>query len=285
VLVAFGDTYGAGWGGRGAGPATADWRWNTLGRSTTTDLSGGLLLDDMVQDEPGHAAEIIPRDPAVAEHTVIPTTGIAVGGRQYLHYMSVRRWGRRSWRTNHGGIAYSDDGGGTWVRDPAARWTNTRFGRHPLQLGGFARTGPWVHLFGTPNGRRGAIHLARVAPEDVADPAAYRYWTGSTWSPHARRAAPVAPGPAGELSAAFHPGLGRWLLVHLDEPRARIVLRSAPEPTGPWSEGQVLVSGAQHPGLYGGFLHPWALAGSEIYFTMSRWDPYAVYLLRAELER
>ena len=285
VVVAFGDTYGAGWGGNGAGPPTADWRWNTLGRSTTSDLSRGLLLDDMVEDRPGHAGEIIPRDPAVAEHTVIPTSGIADGGRQYLHYMSVRWWGRLTWRTNHGGIAYSDDGGQTWVRDPAARWVNTPRGRHPFQLGGFARHGAWVYLFGTPNGRRGAISLARVAPADVGDPAAYRYWTGSAWSPRVGQAVPVADGPAGELSAAYHGGLDRWLLVHLDEPRARIVLRSAPEPTGPWSDGEVLVTGAEHPGLYGGFLHPWALDGSEICFTMSQWGPYAVYLLRARLER
>lgn len=30
VMVAFGDTYGQGWGGHGGGPRTADWRCNVL---------------------------------------------------------------------------------------------------------------------------------------------------------------------------------------------------------------------------------------------------------------
>jgi hypothetical protein len=72
-------------------------------------------------------------------------------------------------------------------------------------------------------------------------------------------------------------------MVHLDEIRAAIVLRTAPAPTGPWGFGRPLVSGADQPGLYGGYLHPWALDGSEIYFTISRWGPYTVYLVRAEL--
>src|SRR2546423_14203429 len=97
-------------------------------------------------------------------------------------------------------------------------------------------------------------------------------------------AVPVAAGPAGELSVAYHRGVSRWIMLHLDEVRAAIVLRSAPAPTGPWSFGQPVVSGADHPGLYGGYLHPWELYGSEIYFTMSRWGPYAVYLVHADLE-
>src|SRR5262245_49918865 len=59
VAIAFGDTYGAGWGGSGAGPETADWRFNTLAHSTDTALSDGLLIDSMVTDRPGHAAQLL----------------------------------------------------------------------------------------------------------------------------------------------------------------------------------------------------------------------------------
>ncbi|MGH3437881.1 MAG: DUF4185 domain-containing protein, partial [Sciscionella sp.] len=105
VLIAFGDTYGEGWGGDGAGPQAADWRWNVLARSTTGDLSGGIVLDDVVRRQDGLAAQILPHDDKVTEHTVIPTSGIAIGGRNYLHYMSIRQWGvPGGWRTNHGGI-------------------------------------------------------------------------------------------------------------------------------------------------------------------------------------
>jgi hypothetical protein len=75
-----------------------------------------------------------------------------------------------------------------------------------------------------------------------------------------------------------------WLATHLDEHRAAIVLRSAPELTGPWREPVVLVSGRDYPGLYGGYLHPWAVDGPDIYFTLSQWNRYNVLLMRATLD-
>jgi hypothetical protein len=293
VFAAFGDTYGEGWVGPGAGQRTADHRRNVLARSSATDLSSGLPLDSVTEDRPGHAAEILPKDPhRRLESTVIPTAGITVDGVHYLHYMSVKLWGvPGGWRTNYGGIAYSRDDGMTWHKDPDAHWRNTVFGRNRFQLGAFARdtrgdTGDntdWVYLFGTRNGRAGPVYLARVEPGHLAQPHHYRYWTGRGWHSWWRRAHPVAPGPAGELSVAFHSGLGLWLMVHLEDKAGRIVLRAARAATGPWSEGQTLLSGREYPALYGGYLHPAALRGNEIFFTVSQWGPYNVYLFRARL--
>jgi len=288
VFAAFGDTYGEGWEGPGAGARSADHRRNVLARSTGGDLSAGLSLDEVIEDSPGHAAEILPADPRRRlESTVIPTAGIAVDGVQYIHYMSVKVWGvPGGWRTNYGGIAYSRDGGMTWHKDRDARWRNSLLGRHRFQMGAFTRDPRepgWIYLFGTRNGRFGPVYLARVEPARVAEPHHYRFWTGSGWHHWWRRARPVAPGPAGELSVAFHSGLGLWLMVHLEDRAGRIVLRAAREVTGPWSDGQTLVSGQDHPALYGGYLHPGALDGDEIYFTMSQWGPYNVYLMRASL--
>jgi len=288
VFVAFGDTYGEGWEGPGAGARTADHRRNVLARSTGGDLSGGLSLDEVIEDVPGHAAEILPADPRRRlESTVIPTAGIAVDGVQYIHYMSVKLWGvPGGWRTNYGGIARSRDGGMTWHKDRDAHWRNSLLGRHRFQMGAFTRDPgdpDWIYLFGTRNGRFGPVYLARVEPARIADPHRYRFWTGAGWHHWWRRARPVAPGPAGELSVAFHSGLGLWLMVHLEDKAGRIVLRAAREVTGPWSDGQALVSGQDYPALYGGYLHPGALHGDEIYFTMSQWGPYNVYLMRASL--
>jgi hypothetical protein len=285
VLAAFGDTYGAGWTGPGAGLRSADHRRNVLARTTTADLSEGLPLDSVVEDRPGHAAEILPKDPERRiESTVIPTAGIAVDGVQYIHYMSVKVWGvPGGWRTNYGGIATSRDGGRTWHKDPAARWRNTVFGRNRFQLGAFARDGGHVYLFGTRNGRAGPVYLARVAPDGVAEPRRYEYWDGTGWHRWWRRARPVAPGPAGELSVAYHRGLRRWLMVHLEDRAGRIVLRAARAATGPWGPPSVLVSAAEYPALYGGYLHPGALDSDDVYFTMSQWGPYQVYLFHARL--
>lgn len=295
VLAVFGDTYGQGWQGPGAGLRTADHRRNVLTRTRSAGsdpaeraaaLRTGLRLDEAVQDRPGHAAEILPADPLpLIESTVIPTAGIAVDGVQYIHYMSVARWRRKGWRTNYGGIAHSTDGGVTWTKPRKARWRNSPLARRSFQLGAFARDGGWVYLFGTPNGRAGAVSLARVAPSAVGDVGGYGYWTGSGWADRVRHAVPVCDGPAGELSVAYHRGLRCWLMLNLDDAAGLIVLRAADVPTGPWSDGQTLVSGAAHPALYGGFLHPHALDGDEIFFTMSQWVPYNSYLVRAELSR
>ena len=287
VLAAFGDTYGEGWEGPGAGARTADHRRNVLTRSTRTDLRNGLFLDEAIEDRPGHAAEILPADPRRRiESTVIPTAGIALDGVQYLHYMSVKLWGvPGGWRTNYAGIAYSRDRGMTWHKEADARWRNTLFGRQRFQMGAFTRDERWVYLFGTRNGRFGPVYLARVDPAEITRPHRYQMWTGEGWHHWWRRARPVAPAPSGELSVAFHSGLGLWLMVHLEDKAGRIVLRAAREVTGPWSEGQTLVPGQEYPALYGGYLHPGALDGDDIYFTMSQWGPYNVFLMHADLAK
>lgn len=149
VLVAFGDSYGAGWCGHGAGPRHADWRCNVLARTPLTEPSEGMVLDSWVEDAPGHAAQVLPRDPDAREETVIPTAGIAVGGRQYLHAMSVRRWhGPGRWTTNYSALWSSTDGGRRWERTgvqwrngPRRWWQRWRPDGSPFQMGALAATG------------------------------------------------------------------------------------------------------------------------------------------------
>ncbi|WP_431876229.1 DUF4185 domain-containing protein [Amycolatopsis sacchari] len=285
VFVLFGDTFGEGWGGDGGGPNSADWRCNVLGFSRTRDLSRGLLLDGFVPRADGTAAQVIPRDPRRDEVTVIPNSGIAIDGVQYVQYMSVREWGPPGrWHTNYGGIAVSPDGGVTWHKPEGARWINRASRRDdPFQMCAFAREGDHVYLFGTTNGRHGDAYLARAHVPEVLDASAYEYYTGAGWSRDEFAAVPVLSGPVGELSVAYHVHFGRWLALHLDDPRGAILLRTADRLTGPWSPGEVAVPGAQYPGLYGGYLHPWALDGPDIYYLMSQWGPYNVFLMRSRL--
>lgn len=282
VFALFGDTFGAGWGGRGAGPGSADWRSNVLAWSTARDLSGGLPFDGVVERPEGGAAQVIPS--GRREVTVIPNSAITVDGTHYVHYMSVREWGRPGhWRTNHAGIAVSTDDGRTWDKPRSARWKN-RDGRSRFQIGAFARDAGAVHLFGTTNGRHDVPYLARVEPARLLHADAWEYWDGRDWRDDERHAAPVFDGSVGEMSVGYHSGFGLWLMMHLDEPRKGIVLRSAPSLTGPWSEGEVVVSGEEYPAIYGGFLHPWSLEGPELYYLVSQWEPYNVFLTRTRLE-
>ncbi len=290
VLVAFGDTYGAGWTGPGGGigdEKTLDWRSNALLRSSDRNLAAGMTFDSAAIDHRGHAKELLPslKNEDAGEITVIPTAGVCVGSRQYLAYMSVRHWGDPGhWDTNLAGIAFSDDDGESWRIEGDAQWPNVD-GNDPFQMGAFTAAGRYVYLFGTPNGRFGDAHVARVSTGSILDAAGYEYWTGSRW----RRgetsiAAPIVTGPVGELSVRYDPLAHTWLMTYLNEHDAAIVLRHSSAPQGPWSTEQVLASAEDFPALYGGFMHPWS-SGRELYFLMSQWSPYNVFLMRCTLSR
>jgi hypothetical protein len=287
ILSAFGDTYGNGWTGPGAGTgdaATLDWRCNTLLRSSDRNLADGITFDSAAEDRPGHAKQLLDcQQVDQVEGTVIPTAGIAVNGRQYIHYMSVNHWGSPgTWFTNYSGLAYSDDNGQTWVKDPTARWQNTAAWDDNFQMSSLVKTGGYVYMIGTQNGRFGNAHLARVPEKQILSKSAYRYWDGKTWSSRESAAVPIVVGPVSEVSVQWNAYLGKWLMMYLDEQRASIVMRSAASLTGPWSGQQVVVRGNDFPALYGSFMHPWS-SGPDLYFTMSQWDPYNVFLMHTKL--
>jgi len=287
VLLAFGDTFGSAWRGRGTHDLTQlhDWRSNTLARSTDENLADGLRFDDYVTDLPNHARELLPSKKIDHDEiTVIPTGGINVGGRDYLAYMSVRHWGESggTWTTNHGGIAFSDDNGQTWTEATGSRRINTPGFDDPFQMVSYAHRNGFVYAFGTPNGRFGSAHLARVPEDTLLDLGTYQYFDGADWQSDPRKAAPVVPGPVGELSVHYQDGLDQWLMTYLDESRREIVLRTAPAPTGPWGPEQAVASAEMYPALYGAFIHP-SSSGSDLYFTMSEFGPYNVSLMRVRL--
>ena len=286
VMIAFGDTYGRGWGGAGAGPGAADWRSNTLALSADEDPSKGLVFTTMIHDKPGHAGEFVPSRKDDVELTVIPTAGAAVGARHYVYYMSVHHWGAPGlWQTNLAGLTYSDDGGWTWTRPAQPVWQNTPQWTDPFQQVAAAKSEGYVYLFGTSNGRRGDISLARVYGPRLLDKAAYQYWDGHGWQVGKEAAArPLIKGPAGELSVAYNSFFHRWLLVTLDADLNALVLRDAPALTGPWSRPTILAKGADYPALYGGFIDPLHNSGRDLYFTLSQWWSYNVFWMRSTLK-
>ncbi len=293
ILTAFGDTFGAGYPGPGAydwagaggevpAPGPIAWRSNVLARSWDREPADGLSFD-MVTDRPGYAKELIPSLKIDhVEVSTIPTGGIHVDGRDYLAYMSVRHFDLPgTWTTNYSGVAYSDDHGQNWVQVPQARNFNTATFDDPFQMVAYARRDGLVYLFGTPNGRFGDAHLARVPEDEILDPGAYEYWTGpGGWQRGSRRdAAPIVPGPVGELSVRYDGALDAWTMSYLDESSGTIVLRLARTPTGPWTSEIAIASSATYPTLYGGFFHPDS-DGLDIYFTMTQFDVYNVSLMR-----
>ena len=287
LYMVFGDSFGCCIPGTGGPGDASDWRSNCMALISDRDPKDGLTFDDMITDRPGHAKELL--HAGSADRTLIPTYGVAVGSRLYLHYMAVLSWGQPGqWLLNESGLAYSDDRGHTWTKDRALKWHGkSNFGQVAI-----VKAVDHLYFFGIPGGRFGGVQLARVEPGSILDKGAYRYFAGlddgePRWSEREEDAVLIASAPVGELSVMWNGFLGRWIMTYLDERRAAIVIREAPELWGPWSAPRSLVSGSQYPGLYGAYMHPWYVGndGEVIYFTMSQWAPYCVFLMRARLAR
>lgn len=277
LYIAFGDTFGCCRPENG-GAGGDNWRSNVLAYSTDTNLADGITFDGMITGKDGKVRQVLRKQKE--DVTVIPTNGIAVADRLYLHYMAVKEWGANGeWTLNRSGWAYSDDNGESWAQPRESVWQgDTNFGQAAL-----LENEGYVYVFGIHGGRFGGVALARVPSDDVLDMTAYTYWDGREWVSDLTQAAEIVPAPVGELSVAWNNYLGRWIMTYLNEYKRAIVIREAPELTGLWSDELTLVSGDDYPSLYGAFLHPWGSDGETIYFNMSQWGPYNVRLMRARL--
>lgn len=282
VLTFFGDTF-TNPGGDGAG--NGNWRSNVLLRSTDTDLSDGMGFDWALTNDEGVAVEAFPglHQFDDTEVTKIPTAGIEVDGVQYATYMSVMRWGDPGeWWTNYSQLAWSADGGETWSIEDAPRWDNNEDYTHPFQMASFAQQDDYLYMYGTPNGRFGALHVARVAEADIMDKDAYRYWDGSAWVADEDQAAEIIEPAVSETSVRYDDYTGLWQIIFLNGD-ADLVFRTSPTATGPWSEEQILGTQAEYAGLYGGYIHPWSPDG-EIYMALSIWNEYQVSLMHFRID-
>jgi hypothetical protein len=285
VAMVFGDTYGA----PGYFFPGGDWRSNTMALSSDTTPADGLTFDNLITDAPGHAKELLPsahggtNADGQPENTVIPSSGIAVGSRMYLHYfsdISLPLDGSGAWPINYSGIAYSDDGGNTWVKDTGIRWpADSNFGEVA-----FVKQDGYVYLMGIPAGRNGHADLGRVPEDQVLDPTAYEYWTGATWSPSSADAAEVVPGPVGELSIQYNTYYQRYLMMYLDVTSDDIVIRSARSLTGPWSDEQTVLPGKVYFTQYMGGIAPLWNDSKDIWFTANLFTAYNPFWAHTEFD-
>ncbi|MEW6158758.1 MAG: DUF4185 domain-containing protein, partial [Verrucomicrobiota bacterium] len=274
VFLAFGDSYGY-FDGVAAGGN--DWRYNLLAKSIDALPSNGLEFLAMTCDTPNHAKTIIPKD--ANDFTIIPNGGISIGDKLYIHYQRILQWGPGpgQWSANGSGIALSVDHGQTWTK--TSMWN----GQSGFVQAALYRSGGYVYFFGIPAGRFGGVKLARVTEANILNLNSYRYWTGSTWSSNQSSAATLVAAPVGELSVAYNSFLGRYIMLYLNENSDSIQIRTASALTGPWSAPiDVLFSGSL-PGFYAPMLHPNFSSGQDIYFALSSWEPYNVYLMHATL--
>ena len=292
VLMAFGDTNGF------CMIPGKQWRYNVLFRSKDGALSNTVAVPDGVPGNkysgapvwrPGIAKQVVNTIGRAPEETgIIPTTGIAVGGKQFMDFMSIRNWDNPgSWSTNFSAIAVSQDNGENWgvypgtIRPPGG-------GNENFQMGAFLKPGPgdpYIYKYGTPGGRAGSAYVARVNPAFIPDLTKYEYWNADSnaWVPaNPAAATAVIPGPVGEMSVQYNTYLRQYLALHCNGAND-VVMRTAPTPQGPWSPEQRLIASPEIPGgIYAPFLHPWS-TGKELYYNLSLWSAYNVMLMKTVL--
>lgn len=272
--LVFGDTFAV------PAPSGPGWRSNVLAWVDQPSRDR-LVISEMVEAPTGRASELLGSLKINGwEQTVIPTNSVGVDDQIVLHYMSIACWGSHGrWVVRHSGLAVSEDAGRTFRRVPGATWAP---GSGFAQVA-FVPQGDHVYAFGIPEGRDGPVRLARVPSEDVLDTGAWRYWDGQEWRPDEAAAVQVVPPTVGELSVAWNPHHGTWLMMYLDDLRGGVVMRAADQLTGPWSRARLVASSVEYPSLYAPYLLPGTGQDEEIRFTMSRFTGYNVVLMGARL--
>lgn len=288
----FGDTFGYRAPGL-TGGGGEDWRSNVMAVSTDRNPADGIRFDRFIANEDKHANELIPsRKVDNVEMTTIPTHGIAIGDTMYLYFMSVRHWGEPGmWDTNYSGVARSTDDGETWEILEDLRWEgDSNFIQvSPYKVDDGAG-GVDIYFWAIPAGRFGGVKLMKVPEEEIELIDSYTYFTGvdgdgaPTWSGNVEDAALVVDDLVGELSVIWNKALERWMMTYLNG-SGDVVLREGITPWGPWGKSITVMTQAGFPGLYGPFMNPRYLEddGTAFYFTISRWDPYNVYWMKANL--
>jgi len=98
----------------------------------------------------------------------------------------------------------------------------------------------FVYVYGVRNDFSKKLLVARVRPGAIANFAAYRFWTGSAWSPSITAAVPVTSRVSSEFSVSPLPD-GRYILVfQLDTLSDKVAVRYGDSPVGPWSDYTVV---------------------------------------------
>lgn len=308
LMVIFGDTFGE------CTEAGNLWRSNVMLTATDAPASDGVMITGARPAAGnGHAAALVQgahQPNGVGEVTVIPTTAISVGQALYMRVMSVRDWNAPGgWNTNYSALVRSTDDGATWTiltnsmrrvtdftdwhptvqfdpaHDPADLPPVDAAGWYGMQMSAFVADGDHLYEFVTPSGRRGPAGLARVPLDELEDPDAYEWYAGGgLWADEPTGHA-VIPAPVEELSVQFNEHLGMFIAM-TPTSTGVVSMRVAPAPEGPWSEPQTIVDRKMFPNGYAPMIHPESITsdGRYLYYTLSTWDAYNVFLLRTDLD-
>jgi hypothetical protein len=292
----FGDTW--------AGTSWADYyctRSNVVAFSLDADPTDGISFHGwLVGDLCGQmtwAREVIAsnRYPSTTR-TEIPSAAVSVGNRIYAYYSSIQEWGiPGDWTVNYTGLAWWEFGDPAFTIVPTFEIPpNSNFCQVAASYRDDLPAGQdeYLYIWGTPPGRFHSVKLARVLPASIEDLSAYRYFGGldafgnPIWLANELLSPVIVPAPVGELSVMYNRAAEVWTMMYFNVATNAVELRQAHHPWGLWSAPIRVTDAAQYPGLYAPYMNPRYVEGDgrTVYFTMSLWDDYDVFLLKADLD-
>ncbi len=287
-LFFFGDTFSS------TTSMSGNWRSNTAAKSSDTDPSDGISLEDwIINPTTGLAKELISSYKVDnIEKTCIPTAAVSLNGLLYVYYMSVRHWSITGgvWTCNNASIAVSTDNGQNFSKMNNISWAgDSNF----IQFGVVqpVESEEYVYLLSTPSGRFGSCYLSRVDPLGILNISNYQYLSGvsvsdePTWSSNPDDATPIFSSPVGEVSVMWNEYLEKWTVFYTDNEAFSIVLRTADNLWGQWSDPITIVDATEYPSLYGSFVHPDLVEdnGEVVYFIMSIFDQYNTFVMSVDV--
>lgn len=242
-----------------AGTFPSTWRNNSAAWTTDGDASDGLGDWDQPLDADGAPDEFFPRTDAEAEfddaHFDDGDCADPCGARYAI-------WGGAPLEDDVTGLAfvpyaqvYSEPGDWNFWLTGTSVATMSPGDEHPTRpvtdagldeptlLFDAATEGEyaigvvddgWVYLYSCSGGvGDGQCRVARAATGSATTRSAWRAWDGDAWSSDFAAAAPLFAGSP-NLTIQWNAAFSVWTAVYLDW--STIVLRTAPELTGPWSD-------------------------------------------------
>lgn len=171
--------------------------------------------------------------PGAKHRPVWPLDLAMVKGKPWLYYVEIAPFGT-------GPLDFKVVGSGL----AAGRLDPSRFERPqqlwPGEAPGFgASVLSWKGQFYVYAGGD-KTHVARVAPERIAEAAAYSYWDGKGWARDWRQAVAL-PGSGPEVSVRYNAYLGQFVMFYVGSWGRAVMARFADAPEGPWSEARKVI--------------------------------------------
>jgi len=277
---------------------------NTIAYTEDRNAKDGLDFTWMTKND-GSPKEFFP---IIHPDSTVPAGAISVNGIIYVFMMDVTHWGDKTDPVTHARsiLIKSEDDGKTfssvWKGKVDSKFVNISpiISAHPFDPDKKA-----LFLVASGPYRNSPIYLAFTDIDKIEKKESYLYFTGiknnlPQWSKNINDAIPVVKGvKVGELSVQWNSYLNQWLLAYFDYTHgSRMYFRKAPHPWGPWSDPVLVFSGSEKydwykteqtrkgpvdwGGPYGGYLLP--ESGRIVYFTLSLWIPYSIFLMEADLQ-